>query len=132
MSELLLFLVEHFSFLYNEHDARFVESRVQGSNVLIVLEVDGLRLRFVRERGQLFLDFQSLQDSSRDDWFSLDIVYRFITGKVVDSAELDCEKIEFIKRHFKEIADAFSSTDRAATEKAMHAFEDERARRLFG
>lgn len=132
MSELLLFLVEHFSFLCNEHDTRFVESRVQGSNALVVLEVDGLRLRLVRERGQLFLDFQSMQDSSRNDWFSLDIVYRFITGRVVDSAELDCEKTEFTKRHFQEIADAFSPANRAATEKAMHAFEDERARRLFG
>lgn len=132
MNELLSYLIEHLAFLYNDYGARFVDSEVRAPQALLVLEMTDLRLRLVNDRTQLFLDFQSTHHPDRDDWFSFDIVRQFITGEVVDSAELDEAKIAFTKEHLVEIAKAFSADDYRATESTMHKFEQERGERLFG
>lgn len=132
MNELLSYLIEHLAFLYTDYGARFVDSEVRGPQASLVLEMIDLRLRIVSDRSQLFLDFQSTHHPDPDDWFSFDIVRRFITGEVVDSAELDEAKIAFTKEHLVEIAKAFSAEDHRATEWIMHKFEQERAQRLFG
>ena len=132
MNDLLSYLIEHLAFLYNDYGARFVDSEIRAPQALLVLEMSDLRLRIVSDRSQLFLDFQSTHHPDRDDWFSFDIVRRFITGEVVDSAELDESKIAFTKEHLVKIAKAFSTEDYRATESIMHRFEQERAERLFG
>jgi len=132
MNELLSYLIAHFSFLYNDHGARFVDSQVDGPHASLVLEMNDLRLRFVRDRSQLFLDFQSRHRPSDDDWFSFDIVRQLITNEIVDSAELDESKVEFVERNLAEIANAFSELKRQETEKTLHKYEHGRAARLFG
>lgn len=131
MNELLTYLISYFSFLYNDLGARFVDSRVHGPHAMLVLEIKDLRLRFVRDRGQLFLDFQSSHRPSEDDWFSYDVVRQFITNEVVDSAMLDEKKVKFVKEHIQEIAKAFSANNRQKTEQTLHECEKERAKRLF-
>ena len=132
MNELLNFLISNFAFLYNDYDARFTDSRVQGLNAMLVLEMSDLRLRFVRDRSQLFLDFQSNQQPQEDNWFSYDVVRQLITKEIVDSALLDEKKAKFVRDNIKVIAKAFSEKNKLATEKTLHKFEKARAKRLFG
>ena len=132
MNEILNFLISHFAFLYNDYGARFIDSRVQGLNAMLVLEMGDLRLRFVRDRSQLFLDFQSSQHPKEDNWFSYDVVRQLITKEVVDSALFDKTKAKFVKENIQEIAKVFSEKNKQATEKTLHKFEKARAKRLFG
>ncbi len=132
MNELLTYLVSRLSFLYNEYDARFVDSRVRGPDAMLVLETGNLRLRLVRDRSQLFVDFQSAENPREDYWFSFDMIRQLLTDEIVDSAEMDDEKAEFIYDHFSTIADAFSASKRNETEKKLRVYEHARAKRLFG
>jgi len=132
MSELLTYLVTRLSFLYNDYGARFVDSQVRGPHATIVFEAGQLRLRLVRDRSQIFVDFQSVENPSDDDWFSFDMIRQLLTGEVVDSAEMDDSKAQFIGDHFEAIVEAFQSTNRKETEKKLHEYEHARAERLFG
>ena len=132
MSELLTYLVTRLSFLYNDYGARFVDSQVRGPHAAIVLEAGPLRLRLVRDRSQIFVDFQSAENPSEDDWFSFDMIRQLLTGEVVDSAQMDDDKAQFIHDHFQEIVEAFQPTKRKETERKLHEYERARAERLFG
>ncbi|MBN1852517.1 MAG: hypothetical protein JW829_07320 [Pirellulales bacterium] len=131
MNELLTYLVSRLSFLYNQYGARFVDSQVRGPHASIVLEAYELRLRLVRDRSQIFVDFQSSENPSEDDWFSFDMIRQLLTGEIVDSAEMDDEKAQFIDDHFREIVDAFIPSRRKETEGKLHEYEHARAERLF-
>jgi hypothetical protein len=39
-----------------------------------------MRLRFIRDRGQLFLDLQPAGESRDVAWFSVDLVWRLFLG----------------------------------------------------
>lgn len=132
MNELLTYLVSRLSFLYNECGARFVDSLVRGPHASIILEASELRLRLVRDRSQIFVDFQSTENPSEDDWFSFDMIRQLLTGEIIDSAQMDDEKAQFINDHFGAIAEAFRSTNRKETERKLHEYEHARAERLFG
>jgi hypothetical protein len=132
MNELLTYLIARLSFLYNEYGARFINSQVRGPHALLVLQADNIRLRLVRDRSQLFVDFQSSEGSSADDWFSFDMVRQLLTGTIVDSAEMDDEKAQFIHDNFSAIVEAFSAAKREQTENKLHEYERARAERLFG
>lgn len=132
MSELLTYLVTRLSFLYNEYGARFVDSHVRGPHASITLEAGELRLRLVRDRSQIFVDFQSTENPSEDDWFSFDMIRQLLTGEVIDSAEMDDEKAKFVNDHFEAIVEAFQSAKRKETEEKLHKYEHARAERLFG
>lgn len=132
MNDLLTYLVSHLSFLYNDYEARFVDSQVRGPDALLVLEVGELRVRLVRDRSQIFVDFKSCGNPSEDDWASFDIIRQLLTGEIVDDAVMDEEKARFIQDHFAAIIDAFRSGNRGETEKKLHKFKQARAKRLFG
>lgn len=132
MNELLKYLMSQLSFLHSELNARFVDSISSGSNAMILMETADLRLRLVCDRAQVFLDFQSRHRPSDDDWFSFDVVQQLITGKIIDSAEMDDEKVNFLRNHFTDISDHFSASRREETENILHRYEELRAKRLFG
>ena len=132
MSELLTYLITRLSFLYNDYGTRFVDSQVRGPHAALVLEAGPLRLRLLRDRSQVFVDFQSAENPSEDDWFSFDMIRQLLTGEVIDSAEMDDEKAKFINDYFEAITEAFRPTNRKETEKKLHEYEHARAERLFG
>jgi len=97
----------------------------------LVLEHEDLRLKFVRDRGQIFLDFQPTSKKSKRDWFSIDIVKQLVTGKIEPSAELDSEKAEFLKNNLDKIEQLFSTANMESTIKNLRELERARAKRLF-
>jgi hypothetical protein len=132
MEKVLQYIKKHCSFLYSPYKFQIVESESSESfgNALVILEDEDLRLQFVKDRGQLFLDFQPT--SNKKEWFSIDIVKQLVTGNIEPSAEIDTEKVEFLKNHLDEIKDIFSPKNLTGTIKKLKDLERARAKRLFG
>ena len=74
MEKILQYLKKYCSFLYSPYNFQMVESDSSESfgNALVILESGNLRLQFIKDRDQLFLDFQPT--SNNKEWFSIDIV----------------------------------------------------------
>ena len=136
MNELLMYVMKHFSFLYYELGFRFVDSMSTGKetyeDALLILEQNDLRMRFIRDRGQLFLDFQGKYQPSAKEWFSIDIVQELITGERQDSSVLSAEKVEFVRKRLEAIEEAFSRKHQKKSIETMHKCEKVRAKRIFG
>jgi hypothetical protein len=132
MSKLLEFIIAHLAYLYDELGCRFADSQSHGANAVLVFEVDELRLRLIRDRGQIFADFQNKRQGSGNHWFSFGIIRQFVTGEVGGSEELDVDSARYIYEHFSDIKAAFSSKNVKKTEAALAEFELDRENRLFG
>ncbi|OWU65928.1 MAG: hypothetical protein CBB60_002165 [Armatimonadetes bacterium Cent15-Ar3] len=135
MDEILEFLLRHCSFLYKDLGCRFVDSQCSksfGGDALLILASDKVRFRFVRDRGQLFADFQGPTAGTDDEWFSIDIVRKHLTGESEYHSEMNPENIAFLKERFSEIEGLFQPSSLTATRKQLHKLEAERAKRLFG
>ncbi len=134
MNEILEFLVKYCSFLYETNRFKFVDSLVSSSfgNALLVLASDTLRLRFVRDRSQLFLDFQSIQQKGKMHWHSIDVVRQLITGKKQQSAELTEDYAIFLRNHLDDIEQCFSKEKLTETVQALQKLKRVRAKELFG
>jgi len=133
MEEILRYLMKYCSFLYSPNRFRFVDSGSSDSfgNAFLVLEHEELRLQFVKDRGQIFLDFQHTSKNHKDDWFSIDIVKQMVTGKIEPSAEMDSEKAEFLKTNLDRIEQLFFAANLEGTIKRLRELERARAKRLF-
>lgn len=135
MDEILEFLLRHCSFLYKDKGCRFVDSRSSksfGGDAFLILASDKVRFRFVRDRGQLFADFQEPTSSADDEWFSIDIVRKQLTSEPDYYSEMNPENAAFLKKHFSEIEKLFESSSLAVTRKQLHKLEAERAKKFFG
>jgi hypothetical protein len=130
MTAILEFLVAHLAFLYAPGRYRFVDSGSVESfgNAYLDLESDAMRLRMIRDRSQLFLDFAPLDGK---DWFSLDVVRRLLTGERQESSELSPDYAAFLEREIGEIERRFRD-ERDATVRALKELERVRAKELFG
>jgi hypothetical protein len=130
MTAILEFLVAHLAFLYAPGRYRFVDSGSVESfgNAYLDLESDAMRLRMIRDRSQLFLDFAPLDGN---DWFSLDVVRRLLTGERQESSELSPDYAAFLEREIGEIERRFRD-ERDETVRALKELERVRAKELFG
>jgi len=134
MEEILRYLMKHCSFLYSPNRFRFVDSGSSESfgNAFLVLEHEELRLQFVKDRDQIFLDFQPTSTNRKNDWFSIDIVKQLVTGNIEPSSEMDTAKAKFLKDNLDEIEQLFSTAKLEGTIKKLRELERARAKRLFG
>lgn len=132
MEKVLQYIKKNCSFLYSPYKFQIVESDSSESfgNALVILEDENLRLQFVKDRDQLFLDFQPT--SNKKEWFSIDIVKQLVTGNIEPSAKMDSEKAEFLKNHLDQIKHLFSPKNLTNTIKKLKDLERARAKRLFG
>jgi hypothetical protein len=134
MEEILQYLMKNCSFLYSPNQFRFVDSDSSESfgNAFMVLEHKDLRLKFIKDRGQLFLDFQPTSSTRKLDWFSIDIVMQLVTGNIEPSSQMDAAKAKFLKSNLDEIQRRFSKANLEGTLKKLRELERQRAKRLFG
>ncbi|MEJ2249122.1 MAG: hypothetical protein P8Y97_05605 [Candidatus Lokiarchaeota archaeon] len=128
IEKILQYLIKYCSFLYAPNKFRFVNSMSSESfgNAFLILEHENLRLRFIKDRDQLFLDFQSTTKNRKNEWFSIDIVKQLITDKIEPSSEMDSEKAEFLRTNLDEIQRLFSPTNIENTFKKLKELERER------
>lgn len=134
MIRILEYLIRHCPFLLTSPAYRFVDSRVGesfGGDAYLVFESNSLRMRFVCDRGQLFLDFQSTSHPDDTDWFSVDVVRRLLEGAHSVSAELDAASAAFLEANLVEIEACFAErSDETVAE--LRRLERVRAKELFG
>lgn len=132
MNELLNFILSNCSFLHNEFGCRIVDSETDGFNALLVFERDALRLRFVRDRGQFFADFQNSRRRANSRWYSFGIVRHLITGDIGGSDVLNEKNVLEMRSHFSNLLALFNDGNVNETERKLALLEHERGERLFG
>jgi hypothetical protein len=136
MQVLLHHLVKYWSFLWASARYRIVDSMVStsfGGDAFLVIASDELRLRFVRDKGQLFLEVQPPWAGKTAEWYSVDLVYRLIIGQRQESAELSEEYVAFMQARLPEIESSFSSKESfKATKAKLDELKRLRAKEMFG
>jgi hypothetical protein len=131
--EILEFLLQYFKFLLLSERFHIVDSVVFGSfggDAQLTITSEVIKMRFMRDRSQLFLDFQSTEQKTERNWFSIDIVARLL-GKNRDTSVLDEEWAEFVRDHLDDIEVLFSPDSLPMSVTAFHQYERERARKMF-
>ncbi len=135
MTKILAFIAQHMGYLWVGARFRIVGSEVTTSfatNAVLFVDSDRLRLRFISDREQLFMDFQPVTGAGPNDWYSIDIVRRMLQGKPERSAELDPSYAEFLRDNLDEIEARFSEENWPATRETLHKLELQRSKELFG
>lgn len=129
MDQLLAYLIKHLSFLYQDHGYKLVDSEVLGADAVLVLASEEMRIRLIRDRGQLFLDFQAAD--GLDEWYSVDILWHHLRGEPRRSSELDDAYVEFVATRLEDIEGLFTSGDLVAVHNRLHDLELERSQHLW-
>jgi hypothetical protein len=135
MTGILSFIVNYMGFLWAEARFKITGSELaisNGGDALLVVESDRLRLRFVSDRRQLVLDFQPAATSTPNEWFSIDLIRRMMTGARESSSILDESYAEFIEHHLAEIEERFSIENWAVTHSRLQGLARKRAKEMFG
>jgi hypothetical protein len=106
VNEILRYLVDYMAFIWGTHRYRISDSQVFesfGGDAWLDISSDAVRLRFINDRGQLFLDVQPVSAGDRE-WYSIDVVRRHLTGQVPASgALLDADHGAFLQENFAAI-----------------------------
>lgn len=97
MKELLRFLADHLSFLFDQ-DSFKIEDSLSGSGgrAMVALVSPHLRIRVTRDRGEMLLAFQPIRGND-GEWFSLGLLRGVLTGERGGSEVLDSEWALFLE-----------------------------------
>jgi len=135
LNEILQVLVRWFAFLWKDGRYRITDSLVStsfGGDAYLVISSDVLRLRFVRDRGQIFLDFQESWATKKAEWYSVDLVQRLMTGERQNTAEVNAETVLFVRDRLADIESRFGVKDEfRETKTALNALKKARAKEMF-
>ena len=134
MHELLNLINNYCSDLYNKYNFRFVDAVVSESNgnAAIVLENDDINLRCIRDKGQLFLYFQSKYYKKKDDEYSIDLVRQLMSGDEDYRSEPNEKNDTFLANHLGEILKLFDADAIGQTIEKLKALRQKRTKLLFG
>lgn len=118
-----------FAFLFTENAAKIVpndeEYPPMFDNALVTVVVDGIRLRFVQDRGEQRVDVASLEEP--EAWEELDFVLMVIdpAGEKPSWVSLG-DLAGILRTRFAQLESAFSTEEYASTRKQLmerHAYE---------
>lgn len=122
---------ELFSFLFEEYGFQLVEFEKSESfgDVVATIESEDFRLRFVRDRGQTFIDISPFIGFG--EWFDFNIVRMLIQG--IDNTKSDevIKLRDFLKQHYSKVKDLFNQENYLETEKYLKKIQNELAKRNF-
>lgn len=130
MAVILAFVASYMSFLWEGARFRITGSEVTTSNggdAWLLVESNMVRLRFVCDRKQLFLDFQSISGSP-NEWYSVDLIRRMLIGKRETSSFLNVSYAMFIQEHLDEIERRFSDEYWEETRAVLRRLRSKRAK----
>jgi hypothetical protein len=135
MTRILEFIARHMGYLWVGARYQIVGSQLGttfGTDAVLLVESDGLRLRFVSDRDQLFLDLQPVGSGDPRHWYSIDLLRRLLQGQHETSALLDRSYAEFLRENLDEIEARFSAERWPSTFEDLRRLEARRAKELFG
>lgn len=133
MHQILSFIVEHMRFLWEGAKYQIAESKVAtsfGGDAFLIIESEALRLRFVSDRSQLFLDVRpnGFKTSSTYDWYSIDLVRGAVSGSHEVSSILDESYATFFRVNQAEIERRFSSENWSTTRRELKKLKARRTK----
>lgn len=134
VTQILAFIVNYMAFLWDGARYAITGSRVttvNGGNALLIVESPTVRLRFIRDQGQLFLDLQPTADTT-ETWFSVDLVRQLFLGRPEESAVLNEEYATFLRERLADIEERFSPDVWPSTQGEFEQLKVWRAKKLFG
>lgn len=137
MTKILQFIASHMGFLWRGARFRIIGSETStsfGTNALLLVEGERIRLRFVNDRDQLLLQLQSVQSdpSKNREWHSVDRVRRLVQGRREESGLLDESYARFVEEYLGEIELLFSPGEWPATRARLKALGHLVAKELSG
>lgn len=118
-----------FQQLANKHGLSVEQPERSGSfdQLLQVAEATNLSVRFVRDRGDKFLEV-----GSRADWFSPDLVQLVLFGGQPKDVPVDLQQdVDFLINHFDEIERLFQPQNRPQTINQLKELEKAKVRCMF-
>lgn len=123
--------------LMEQWQFRLVETAQSRSfdNAFVVLQSDDVRMRIVRDRSQVFVDFAS--STEPETWFDLDILLRLLKSALphvgaLQAARNVADAAERIKKYYPEIRELFSASRFDENKVRLHALKRARTRERFG
>ena len=131
----LLSFVASCTYLFLDNRFRFADSHVTQSfdgNCDITLQSQKMKIRLIRDRGQISMDFRAASGTHEEDWYSIDIVRQMITGEKECSGLMDTENTLFLRQNIDAIENLFTDEALPMTRTEMRRLEMARAKRLFG
>lgn len=133
VQQLLRLLADKLIFFFAENRYRLADSSVGKSYEDSVVEWRGKKLswRLVSDRSQIFLDCAP-PSSNAKQWFSIDLLIRLIEGRVVDTAELSDEYVEWLREHLDEVEARFEKGRLDETLGELKRLKKMRSREMFG
>lgn len=134
MQTILNFILNHCLFLFDRNAFRFVDSicsKSFGGDAYITLESEDIKMRFVYDRAQLLLVFSSSK-SSKEKWFSIDLIAQLVTRQVHTTSLVDDYYAKFLVDNIGAISEAFSVANMESTVRKLTKLANERAKRMFG
>ncbi|MBS1912771.1 MAG: hypothetical protein JST22_12355 [Bacteroidetes bacterium] len=116
-------VAERLPWLFQEFGFRVVKERFDPEifgNSYVTLESRSLRVRFVRDRGQIFADVASL--SEPEAWWHMEHVCQLVVGRNVESGFGLSELAALLRDNYSALADylgpKFAETKRELTRRA--------------
>jgi hypothetical protein len=101
---------KHYSYLTLEYEFEInvnEQSESFGGNALIVLKRDHLYLRFVKDRGEIYLDFSNDQFIKNKKWYSIGLVRNQILNEESFNDQMTVENQIFLKKRLDDIVEIF-------------------------
>ena len=134
MPQILSFIAAYMGYLWDGARFRIIDSELteaNGGDSTLLVESAVLRLRFVTDKTQLFLDFQPVAGQAKD-WYSVDLVRRLFLGERERSAVLDESYADFIGEHLDDIEARFGPERWPETKAALKKLKVIRSKEMFG
>ncbi len=134
MPQILSFIAAYMGYLWDGARFRIIDSELteaNGGDSTLLVESEVLRLRFVTDKRQLFLDLQPVASPAKD-WYSVDLVRRLFLGERERSAVLDESYADFIGAHLDDIEARFAPDRWPETQAALKKLKVVRSKEMFG
>lgn len=121
---LMQFLCKNCGFILTEQS---ISSSFE--DVIVVLQTNQIQIRFVRDRGNWFIEING--EEQTNEWYDISILKEYLTKKNDDSTLVLDEQIKFLKDNLNEIKQIFSNQNISASRVFLDQCRKERAKRLF-
>lgn len=131
MKRILVYIVSYMGFLWADAAFKIVDSEVtthNGGDAALFIESSTLRLRFICDRTQLFLDLQPTVTTKPNEWFSVYLVRRMLTGDSSAPTLLAEADARFLKDNLSRLEQVFSEEQWAETSSRLRQLRIRRSR----
>ncbi len=120
-----------FSFLFENHGFSLLEaydSPSFGDSLVVLTSID-FRIRFIRDKGQIFIDIGPT--SKTDKWYDLDLVKTIVDGNLGEQAPELEDFAVFLENNYITVKGLLVDEKFEEMERAIKQLQDFRAQQLF-